>query len=132
MESEIHRCLLFYVDDEFLNFSGDDWSRFNEVPEISTNSWYDISEYERDDKDEDYIEYCDDDIGRRIFGCKLVSRISFPVLSPIMYSCRDRFPRLQEYIGTDEDDEEKGEKIIEKIDDESEETIGEELLEKLL
>ncbi len=132
LKSEIQCCFLLDTDNEFLHLSSNNWSRLHEVSKIPTYSWDNIGEYENHDQDEDDIESSHDNVGCRIFGCDPVFRITFPMLSPIMYSRRDRFSRLQEYIGTDEDDEEEGEKIVEKVDDESEETIGYEFLEKLL
>ncbi len=84
----------------------------SEFSNICTNPRHDIHEHEGDNQEEQNIEDRDHDIGRSISSRELVAGIFFPFCSPIMKLTGYLLSRLEKYIRTDKNDEEKYQEII--------------------
>ena len=95
---------------------------------VCPNSRNNIDEHEGHDPYEEDVENRHDDICRCIFDSDPMLGITFSRLTPIMDLRSDTLARLQEYISTDEDDEEKRQKVIERIDDQCDRSIGDNFL----
>lgn len=126
-ETEIQSGIFLEVYRKFGHLSSHIWRTSHEIPDIRSDLWEDVHEYDHYDRDKEDVEEGDDRVRRGIFLCDTVSTILVSLHSPLMDLRGDEFPDFEKDIGTDEGDEEESEKIRKPPTCEPQEAIGDDL-----
>lgn len=129
-EPKFETRAFFYFYDKVFSLEGDIRGFLQKPLYLTSYLGKYVHEYENNNADKYDVKSCDDDIGSCIFLCDDMSTISFSTDSPCMYLRGEVGTKLEKYIREEKRHKKEDEKIFQRISDQKEETIGDDLFPK--